>query len=144
MLNLKDMVVKGYFSQPKIFKIIFSFLGQKLLSKIYIMPWRIFFQNRLPFKSTVEGIVPVIRTAINVMFLECIFSCYMLKIFLEDITQTWLLALIFISWKIQMRNVSWNDKLVFYTWLDMNLIIVTRHLQYTSSMFIRVPPKNVS
>ena len=38
MLNLKDMVVKGYFSQPKIFKIIFSFLGQK----IYIIPWRIF------------------------------------------------------------------------------------------------------
>ena len=33
MLISKDMVVKGYFSQPKIFKIIFSFLGQKIAFK---------------------------------------------------------------------------------------------------------------
>ena len=51
----KDMVVKGYFSQPKIFKIIFSFLGQKIAFKNMYHILEDFSKFYWPFKSTVLG-----------------------------------------------------------------------------------------
>ena len=51
MLISRDMGVKGCFSQPKIFKIIFSFLGQKIAFKNIIIPWRIFQNLTGPLKA---------------------------------------------------------------------------------------------
>ena len=53
MLISKDMVVKGCFSQPKIFKIIFSFLGQKIAFKNIYHILEDFSKFDRPFKSTV-------------------------------------------------------------------------------------------
>ena len=47
------MVVKGCFSQPKIFKIIFSFLGQKIAFKNIYYTLEDFSKFNQPFKSTV-------------------------------------------------------------------------------------------
>ena len=79
MLNLKDMVVKGYFSQPEIFKIIFSFLGQKIAFKnIYHIledfskfDWR-------PFKSTVSRIMLDLYFPINFLGITQIYECLQL------------------------------------------------------------------
>ena len=53
MLISRDMGVKGCFSQPKIFKIIFSFLGQKIAFKNIYHTLEDFSKFDLPFKSTV-------------------------------------------------------------------------------------------
>ena len=53
MLISKDMVVKGCFSQPNIFKIIFSFLGQKIAFKNIYHTLEDFSKFNQPFKSTV-------------------------------------------------------------------------------------------
>ena len=53
MLISKDMVVKGCFSQPKIFKIIFYFLGQKIPFKNIYHALEDFSKFNRPFKSTV-------------------------------------------------------------------------------------------
>ena len=54
MLISKDMVVKGCFSQPKIFKIIFSFLGQKIAFKNIYHILEDFSKFYRPFESTVK------------------------------------------------------------------------------------------
>ena len=54
MLISKDMVVKGRFSQPKIFKNIFSFLGQKIAFKNIYHTLEDFSKFDRPFKSTVH------------------------------------------------------------------------------------------
>ena len=48
------MVIKGCFSQPKIFKIIFSFLGQKIAFKNIYHTLEDFSKFDWPFKSTVR------------------------------------------------------------------------------------------
>ena len=53
MLISRDMGVKGCFSQPKIFKIIFSFLGQKIIFKNIYHTLEDFSKFNRPFKSTV-------------------------------------------------------------------------------------------
>ena len=47
------MGVKGFFSQPKIFKIIFSFFGQKIAIKNIYHTLEDFSKFNRPFKSTV-------------------------------------------------------------------------------------------
>ena len=54
MLISKDMVVKGCFSQPKIFKIIFSFLGPKIAFKNIYYTLEDFLKFKRPFKRTVN------------------------------------------------------------------------------------------
>ena len=46
------------FFQPKIFKIIFPSLGQKSLSKMYIIPWRIFQNLTGPLEALCTGSRP--------------------------------------------------------------------------------------
>ena len=71
MLISKDMVVKGCFSQPKIFKIIFSFLGQKIAFKNISHTLEDFSKFDRPFKSTVtKGTMEPINQEIRLKIQE--------------------------------------------------------------------------
>ena len=91
MLISKDMVVKGCFSQPKIFKIIFSFLGQKIAFKNIYHTLEDFSKFNWPFKSTVSIIIlcvyffNIIRAANNHLIFRSYFKSDLhLLMFLRD------------------------------------------------------------